>query len=176
MERVDEAADLLGKGVATIWRRIRDDKIIVVRIAGRTLIPKRILDFLNILEKWSQGSKCPGCLPGGGSPSCPIRTCSQQRGFLTCAECDRMPCNSLELVTKRYSNWNMRNLERIKEVGYRQFVDQMQEKVRNGFLTSDVISSEMVVTEMMKLKSVSQGDLGEEDTACTDWPGPPEEK
>ena len=37
---VDEAADLLGKGVATIWRRIRDDKIIVVRIAGRTLIPK----------------------------------------------------------------------------------------------------------------------------------------
>ena len=37
---VDEAADLLGKGVATIWRRIRNDKIIVVRIAGRTLIPK----------------------------------------------------------------------------------------------------------------------------------------
>ena len=137
---------------------------------------ERILDFLNILEKWSQGSKCPGCLPGGGSPSCPIRTCSQQRGFLTCAECDRMSCNLLELVTKRYSNWNIRNLERIREVGYRQFVDEMQEKVRNGFLTSDVISSEMVVTEMMKLKSVSQGDLGEEDTACTDWPGPPEEK
>ena len=37
---VDEAAVLLGRGVATIWRRIRDDKIIVVRIAGRTLIPK----------------------------------------------------------------------------------------------------------------------------------------
>jgi len=43
---VDEAADLLGKGVATIWRRIRDNKIIVVRIAGRTLIPKSEIERL----------------------------------------------------------------------------------------------------------------------------------
>jgi len=43
---VDEAATLLGKGVATIWRRIRDDKIIVVRIAGRTLIPKSEIERL----------------------------------------------------------------------------------------------------------------------------------
>jgi len=43
---VDEAADLLGKGVATIWRRIRDNKIIVARIAGRTLIPKSEVERL----------------------------------------------------------------------------------------------------------------------------------
>jgi hypothetical protein len=35
-------------------------------------------------------------------------------------------------------------------VGYRQYVDEMQDKVKGGLLTSDVISSEMVVTEAMK--------------------------
>jgi len=122
---------------------------------------ERVLDFLNILEKWSQGNKCPGCLLGGYTPSCSIRDCSEQRGFLTCAECDSMPCNQLEqkpspkaatqyeLVSKRYSNWNIQNLERMKEVGYRRFIDEMQEKVRNGFLTSDVISREMVATDII---------------------------
>lgn len=37
---VDEAAGLLGKGVATIWRWIRDDKITALKISGRTLIPR----------------------------------------------------------------------------------------------------------------------------------------
>jgi len=37
----EEAARLLGKGVATIWRWIRDDKILAVRIGGRTLIPEQ---------------------------------------------------------------------------------------------------------------------------------------
>ena len=37
----EEAAKLLGKGVATIWRWIRDDKILAVRIGGRTLIPEK---------------------------------------------------------------------------------------------------------------------------------------
>ena len=36
---VDEAAKLLGKGVATIWRWIRDNKITVLKISGRTFVP-----------------------------------------------------------------------------------------------------------------------------------------
>ncbi|MBU0847576.1 helix-turn-helix domain-containing protein [Patescibacteria group bacterium] len=36
---VDEAAEKLGRGVATIWRYIRDRKITVVRLGNRTLIP-----------------------------------------------------------------------------------------------------------------------------------------
>jgi hypothetical protein len=126
---------------------------------------EKIVDFLNMLKTWSQLNKCPGCLAGGGNPSCPMRACSQQQGFLTCAECDKTPCYRaehhiegqpegaavfFELVTRRYANWNIGNLERIREVGYRQFVDEMQDKVKGGLLTSDVISSEMVVTEAMK--------------------------
>ena len=37
----EEAARLLDKGVATIWRWIRNDKILAVRIGGRTLIPNQ---------------------------------------------------------------------------------------------------------------------------------------
>ena len=37
---VDEAAKQLGKGVATIWRWIKSNKIVTVRLSGRTLIPK----------------------------------------------------------------------------------------------------------------------------------------
>jgi len=37
----EEAAQLLGKGVATIWRWIRAEKILAVRIGGRTLIPEQ---------------------------------------------------------------------------------------------------------------------------------------
>jgi len=42
----EEAADLLGKGVATIWRWIRSNKILAVRIGGRTLIPEREIERL----------------------------------------------------------------------------------------------------------------------------------
>ncbi len=42
----EEAARLLGKGVATIWRWIRDEKILAVRIGGRILIPKKEIERL----------------------------------------------------------------------------------------------------------------------------------
>ena len=47
----EEAAKLIGCGIATIWRRIKDNSIIVVRIAGRTLIPK------SEIERLKQGDK-----------------------------------------------------------------------------------------------------------------------
>ena len=42
----EEAAKLLGKGEATIWRWIRSEKILAVRIGGRTLIPEKEVERL----------------------------------------------------------------------------------------------------------------------------------
>ena len=42
----EEAAKLLGKGIATIWRWIRDEKVMAVRIGGRTLIPSQEIERL----------------------------------------------------------------------------------------------------------------------------------
>ena len=126
---------------------------------------KKIKIFLKLLKKIGKSPKCPGCLGGGGNPMCPMKLCTKEKSFLTCAECDVMPCPTseedrknplmskagmLELITRRYNNWNIENLKRIKEIGYRKFIDEMQEKVKTGLLTSDVISKEMVFTDTMK--------------------------
>jgi excisionase family DNA binding protein len=42
----EETAKLLGKGIATIWRWLRDDKIIAIRVGGRILIPKKEIERL----------------------------------------------------------------------------------------------------------------------------------
>ena len=124
----------------------------------------KMKEFLSVLAKLGDAGICPGCNAGGGNPVCPIKTCAQEKKFLTCAECDKMPCHLiepqhnndpmaacvyLEIITKRYANWNIKNLEHIKAVGYRKLVDEMQEKVKKGFLTSDVISSEPVITQAL---------------------------
>ena len=135
---------------------------------------ERITDFLNILEQWSERESCAGCLGGGGNPACPIKVCVTDKGFTTCAECEQVPCKRdkdnenwfqdasafLDLITKRYHEWNIENLERIKEVGYRQFIDEMQEKVKTGFLTSDVIADKMIFTEIFN-KMLEQGEKNE---------------
>lgn len=126
---------------------------------------KQIKSFLKILKKMGKNPKCPGCLAGGGNPMCPMKICIKEKDILTCAECDIMPCfesekdienplkskaGMLQLITKRYSNWNIENLKRIQEIGYREFIDEMEEKVRNGLMTGKVISKEMVFSETMQ--------------------------
>ena len=148
-----------------LYRIIKGFNIADVSAFSMNVEQERMIDFLTILEQMSQANKCPGCLNGGGNPECPIKVCAKKLGYLTCAECDKMPCKIseqgsegesmeapyfLEMITKRYANWNIENLNRIREVGYRQFVDEMQEKVKSGFLTSDVISSDMVITESIE--------------------------
>jgi hypothetical protein len=125
---------------------------------------EKMTEFLNILKQLSEARKCPGCLAGGGNPGCPMKTCTGEKRYLTCAECDSMPCSTdekekggdpmsapaiLGMITRRYAGWNIENLKRIQEVGYRKFIDEMQQKVKKGFLTSEVISDEMVVTEFL---------------------------
>jgi excisionase family DNA binding protein len=42
----EETAKLQGKGEATIWRWIRSEKILAVRIGRRTLIPEKEIERL----------------------------------------------------------------------------------------------------------------------------------
>ncbi len=126
---------------------------------------KQIKTFLKLLKKIGKNPKCLGCLGGGGNPMCPMKLCTKKKGILTCAECDEMPCppndadlenplmskaGMLHLISRRYNKWNIENLKKIKKDGYRKLIDEMQEKVRDGFLTSDVISKEKIFTEVME--------------------------
>jgi len=47
---VQEAAKLIGIGYATVYRWIKSGKIIAVRLAGRTLIPKSEVERLRRLK------------------------------------------------------------------------------------------------------------------------------
>lgn len=155
------------KELATELYRIIDGfNIIDVGPMGLGTDQKKIKIFMKILKKLSKGIACSGCTAGGCiNPICIVKTCTKEKNYLTCAECDTFPCQPseedrkmplaskaamLELICRRYGNWNVENLKRIKEVGYKKFIDEMQEKVEKGFLTSDVITKEKVLTEAMK--------------------------
>lgn len=156
----------ISKGLAKeLYRMINGFNILDVAPIVLGVEQEQMKDFLHILKKIMEAPKCPGCHAGGGNPGCPINACVLGKGYLTCAECDTMPCNRmapdgqtdfgsacfyLETITRRYSGWNIKNLERIREVGYRQFVDEQQKSVQSGFTTSDVISDDMVVTEAIE--------------------------
>jgi hypothetical protein len=93
--------------------------------------------WLNFLAR----SKCDGCQAGGGNPFCTIRRCCRKRGIVSCAECDEFPCDRkfLKWISERYRNWNVRNIERIREVGYEKWLEEKEKEVGDGFVTGLVM-------------------------------------
>ena len=53
---VNEAAEKLGISVPTAWRWIRDEKIIVIRLGRRTLVPRSEIKRLNPSEDDGDGA------------------------------------------------------------------------------------------------------------------------
>jgi hypothetical protein len=86
-------------------------------------------------------AKCGGCQTGGGNPFCPIRKCCRKKGIKSCAECDDFPCNKKYFVwlKERYRKWNIKNLHRIKEIGYENWLKEMEKEVKGGFVTGMII-------------------------------------
>ena len=97
-------------------------------------------DFSRWLS-WLVRLKCGGCQTGGGNPFCAIRKCCRSRGYTSCADCPEMPCKKLDWITRRYKKWNLRNLEKIREVGYETWLNEMRKSVDEGFVTGDVIAA-----------------------------------
>ena len=93
--------------------------------------------WINFLAR----SKCKGCQKGGGNPFCPIRKCCKKKGIVSCAECEEFPCNKKYFVwlRERYKNWNIRNLQRIREAGYGKWLEEMEKEVKEGFVTGSII-------------------------------------
>jgi hypothetical protein len=91
---------------------------------------------------WLVRLKCDnGCQAGDGNPFCSIRKCCRKKGFVSCADCELMPCKKLEWISKRYKKWNIENLKRIREVGYKKWLKEQRESVKKGFITGEVIRS-----------------------------------
>lgn len=91
--------------------------------------------WINFLAR----AECEGCQTGGGNPFCSIRRCCRKKELTSCADCDEMPCKKLEWISERYRNWNLKNLKRIRKIGYKEWLKEMNEKVEGGFVTGVVI-------------------------------------
>ncbi|HDM27114.1 MAG TPA: hypothetical protein ENG27_02210 [Candidatus Bathyarchaeota archaeon] len=52
-----------------------------------------------------------------------------------------MPCKKLEWITRRYKKWNLKNLKRIRKIGYEEWLKEMKKAVEEGFVTGDVIAA-----------------------------------
>jgi hypothetical protein len=83
--------------------------------------------------------KCEGCGAGGGNPWCNIRKCCQKKVFISCAECSEFSCKKLDWMIRRYNKWNLRNLERIREIGIEKWLKEQEKEVNEGFVTGEVI-------------------------------------
>ncbi len=93
--------------------------------------------WLNFLAR----AKCEGCQTGGGNPFCSIRKCCRKKGIISCAECDEFPCDKkfLRWISERYRNWNVKNIERIRDVGYEKWLEEKDKEVSEGFVTGLII-------------------------------------
>ena len=98
---------------------------------------KEFKKWVNFLAR----AKCGGCQVGGGNPFCPIRKCCRRIDIRSCAECDRFPCDKKYFVwlSERYRKWNIKNIRKIKEIGYENWLREMEKEVKAGFVTGMII-------------------------------------
>lgn len=135
---------------------------------------KGIQSTLKTLNKYIDMNKrgnCPGCSQGAPmANACGIALCVKSKGYWTCAECDDYnpdsdsPCphskegvvptsdssKMMKIISARYSGNTIENLKRCREIGYSDFINEAQEKVKNGWRTWQVVSRDMLFTEATK--------------------------
>ena len=110
--------------------------------------------FKEMLNYFCDRLECKGCGSENTLVDCPIHECCEEKGIFSCAECQEFKdhiqkgesCSNdfMKEVSKRYSHWNIENLKKINEIGYRKFLQQIRARVDKGFCTGDVISQEPV--------------------------------
>lgn len=75
--------------------------------------------------------ECPGCVDGGGNPSCLIRECCMEKEYVMCSDCAKMnTCNRIhDLAVER--------LQKIKTQSVEKWVEKIQRKVNAGYCYLD---------------------------------------
>jgi len=88
-------------------------------------------NFMRGLE-WFANSVCGGCIQGGGMPNCEIRNCCREKGLKNCYFCKGfLKCEKLAYQKEAYKI--NENYERIRQVGYENWLGEQEEKSKLGF-------------------------------------------
>jgi hypothetical protein len=93
--------------------------------------PERLKRHAARMHLSEEESKCYGCRSNKRLPyceKCKMSSCAAERGIDFCSECDEYPCDDLKqfqsAMPHRIELWS--NLERIKSVGYKQWLKEMR--------------------------------------------------
>jgi hypothetical protein len=91
-------------------------------------------EFGNFMKglNWFANSSCNGCLQGGGMPNCEVRACCKEKGLKNCYSCqDFEGCEKLSYQKATYKIND--NYTRIKQIGYKNWLNEQKEKASKGF-------------------------------------------
>ena len=94
--------------------------------------PERLKGLAAQMHISDEESKCYGCRSDKRPPyceKCKMFACAAERGIDFCSECEDYPCDDLKqfqsAMPHRIELWA--NLERIKSVGYKQWLKEIRE-------------------------------------------------
>lgn len=67
---------------------------------------------------------CAGCREGGGSPTCEIRACCNDKDIKGCWKCEEFnTCNKLDFLQNTHEEAVIKNLNILKDKGVEAFLD-----------------------------------------------------
>ena len=95
--------------------------------------PERLTRLAEQFQLSEEAMRCDGCRSEKRGPycqTCKMVVCAAEKGIDFCVECDEYPCEELKAfqaaAPHRIELWN--DLERIKEFGYKQWSQEMDER------------------------------------------------
>jgi len=73
---------------------------------------------------------CHGPIRKPWCASCSIRQCTEEKGILTCALCDEIPCDKLEKYYEKnkYGDKSRAHIVRQKQIGLEKWLEEMKKK------------------------------------------------
>jgi len=86
--------------------------------------------FVKGLEWFTNIGKCPGCQQGGGMPGCEVKKCCFGKGLRICFECEEFPCSKSKDTAHSDT---MDKYERFKDIGFEKWVEEQEQKTREGY-------------------------------------------
>ena len=106
-------------------------------------------DFNNLMKglNWFAGSVCPTCQKGGGMPRCEVRICCSQKKLKNCYFCPEFAgCQKLDYQKETYQV--DKEFERIKQVGYDNWVKEQEEKAKANFDNIEYLEKKASLTKV----------------------------
>ncbi len=75
---------------------------------------------------------CPGCLKGGGNPTCKVRICASKKDIANCSQCDQlMTCRQFEELEKNYNPKIREDLMKIKKIDRDKIIEKWVNELKS---------------------------------------------